>query len=113
MSNKLSNHSNVVGGARAPEHNPLAMLERGVQPISQLPRHRKSAIVGNLYFEYAQNVAALRGVVRSGRQIAEYLEAKGLIEWDRRTDRYTWKGEPLTRSEFLQMIRVAPAVANA
>jgi hypothetical protein len=91
--------------ARAIEKNPLFMIECGFQPSITLPLHRKKAAVGNLYFEYAQNVASLRGVVRSGRQVAEYLESKDLIVWDRESDRYMWKVEPLSRAAFLNMLR--------
>ena len=98
--------------SRAVDSNPLFMLEKGLQPKSVMPRHLKSAATGNLYFEYAQNVPTLRGIVRSGRQVAEYLEAKDMVIWDRPTDRYTWKCEPLSRSEFLQMIRVSSAATN-
>ena len=96
---------------RAIESNPLFMLEIGRDPPSVLPRHRMSAAVGNLFFEYVSNVPRLRGIVRSGRQVAEYLESKNLITWHRDTDRYTWLGEPLTRAEFLDMLRpVNPAM---
>ena len=89
------------------EKNPLVMLKKGAQPASILPRHRRTALVGNLFFEYAQNVPALRGVVRSGRDIAEFLELEGLIFLDKTTDRYTWKTEPLTKADFLELIRPA------
>ena len=108
MSTKQSSQAAV----RGIETNPLAMFERGLQPKPDLPRHRKSAAVGNLYFEYVQNVAMLRGIVRSGRQVAEYLEFQGLISWDRATDRYTWKQEPISKPEFLQLIQKQPAAAN-
>ena len=91
--------------AKGIETNPLAMFERGLQPKPDLPRYRKSAAIGNLYFEYVQNVPMLRGIVRSGRQVAEYLEYRSLITWDRVTDRYTWKQEPISKAEFLQMIQ--------
>lgn len=94
------------------EQNPLAMMERGLQPKAETPLHRKSAAVGNLYFEYVQNVAMLRGIVRSGRQVAEYLEHRGLIVWDRATDRYTWKKDPLSRSEFLRMFQRPAGLAQ-
>lgn len=90
---------------RAIEMNPLAMMERGLQPKVETPLHRKSAAVGNLYFEYVQNVTMLRGIVRSGRQVAEYLEYRGLIVWDRAADRYSWKKDPLSKSEFLRMFQ--------
>jgi hypothetical protein len=88
------------------------MFARGMQLKTELPRHLRSAAVGNLYFEYVQNVSSLRGIVRSGRQVAEYLEYKGLITWDRGSDRYIWKQEPISKTEFLQMIR-QPTQANA
>jgi hypothetical protein len=98
--------------ARAIEKNPLFMLERGLQVAPALPPHKKSAAVGNLYFEYAQNVPSLRGIVRSGAEIAEYLASKDLVVLDREGGRYIWKGEPLTKASFLQMIRPAtPATA--
>lgn len=84
--------------------NPLFLLEQGEALTSDLPAHKKSAKSGNLYFEYAQNVAQLRGVVRSGRDIAIYLESKDLIVYDRATDRYMWKDEPMLKSSFLRMV---------
>ena len=101
MSAKQSAQSQV----QTIEMNPLAMMERGLRPKTETPLHRKSAAVGNLYFEYVQNVAMLRGIVRSGRQVAEYLEYRGLIVWDRVTDRYSWKKDPLSKSEFLRMFQ--------
>lgn len=94
---------------QAIDMNPLAMMERGLQPKVETPLHRRNAAVGNLYFEYVQNVSMLRGVVRSGRQVAEYLEYRGLITWDRATDRYSWMKEPLSKSEFLRMLQTRPA----
>lgn len=116
MSSQKPSSQNVSAAAtqpaRAIEHNPLFMMERGLQPVSELPRHKRSAATGNLFFEYAQNVPSLRGVVRSGRQIAEYLESKNLIAWDREGDRYVWNQEPLTKTEFLHMLRGGKAAAN-
>lgn len=94
------------------ESNPLFMLEQGKTPPSNLPSHRKSAKTGNLFFEYVQNVNSLRGVVTSGAQIAEYLESKNLIIWDKAADRYTWINEPMTRSEFLTLLRPALKSVN-
>jgi hypothetical protein len=94
-----------VSAARAIETNPLFMMERGLQPPTTLPLHKKSAAVGNLYFEYAQNVPSLRGIVRSGSEIGEYLDSKNLIVLDRERGRYMWKGEPLSKAAFLQMLR--------
>lgn len=98
--------------SRAIETNPLYMLERGIRPQATTPRHRKSAAVGNLFFEYAQNVPTLRGIVSSGFQVAEYLESKGLMSLDRASNRYEWKGEPLSKSDFLQMLRPASSARN-
>lgn len=97
---------------RTIERNPLFMLERGLQPPTTIPLHKKGAAIGNLYFEYAQNVPSLRGIVRGGAEIAEYLSAKGLIVIDRERSRYMWKGEPLPRAAFLKMIRPVVAVAD-
>jgi hypothetical protein len=88
---------------RSIEQNPLFLLAKGIQPVSQLAAHKKSAKVGNLFFEYVQNANTLKGVVRSGAQVAEYLESLNLITWDRTNDRYMWIGEPMTRSQFLAM----------
>lgn len=93
------------------ESNPLFLLEQGEALVSDLPPHKKSAKTGNLYFEYAQNVAQLRGIVKSGRQIAIYLESKDFIVFDRAADRYMWKKAPLTKSEFLRM--VLPRIKSA
>ena len=112
MSSK-STVPSVQSPARAIEQNPLFMVERGFQPASQLARHKQGAATGNLFFEYAQNVPSLRGIVRSGRQIAEYLENKDLIVWDRDGDRYMWKRTPLTKSEFLAMLRPSPEALAA
>ncbi len=92
-----------LANPRSIEQNPLFLLEKGIQPVSQLTAHKKSAKAGNLYFEYIQNANTLKGVVRSGAQVAEWLESKNLITWDRTNDRYMWIGEPMTRSQFLAM----------
>jgi hypothetical protein len=99
--------------ARPLDQNPLVMLERGVQPPTMLSPHKRSAAIGNLYYEYAQNVQLLRGVVRSGSDIAEYLAAKELIVLDRDHGRYMWKGEPMTKAAFLQMLRRATPPAHS
>jgi len=88
---------------RSIEKNPLFLLAKGIQPVSQLAAHKKSAKAGNLFYEYVQNANSLKGVVRSGAQVAEYLESVNLITWDRTNDRYMWIGEPMTRSQFLAM----------
>lgn len=107
MSSKNATTVPASSAPRAIESNPLQMLERGIRPQATTPRHRKSAAIGNLFFEYAQNVPTLRGIVSSGFQVAEYLESKGLISLDRASNRYEWKGEPLSKSAFLQMLRPA------
>lgn len=92
------------------EHNPLFRLEQGKPIVSNLPLHLKSAKVGNLFFEYAQNVPQLRGAFdqkygTAGQQIANWLESKNLITVDRNAGTYMWIGEPLTRAQFLQLMR--------
>lgn len=86
------------------ESNPLFRLEQGEQLSSSLPENKKSAKSGNLFFEYVQNVEQLRGIVRSGRDVAIYLESKNLIAYDRTADRYVWTTEPLSKAEFLRMV---------
>ncbi len=112
MSSKLQTPVSTSPIPKPIDGNPLYMLQRGVRPKPAVRLHKVSAAVGNLYFEYAQNVPTLRGIVRSGREIAEFLEHHSMISWERDMDRYTWKREPLTKAEFLQMVRPNPATLN-
>jgi len=90
--------------ARSIESNPLFRLSQGMQ-AQAAETHRKTARVGNLFFEYVQNVQNLRGVVTAGEQVAEFLESLDLIVWDRDGGTYMWKSEPLMKAEFLRLIR--------
>lgn len=105
--------NNPITDAPALETNPLFLLERGLQLVPALPPHRKSAALGNLYYEYVRDVASLRGIVRSGAEVGEYLAAKGLLIIDRAAGRYMWKGEPLSKAAFLKMLRPTPPLAVA
>lgn len=84
--------------------NPLFKLSNGQPVESTLPEHRTSGANGNLFFEYVQNVASLRGKVRSGDQVAEFLESYDMIAVDWKDKRYVWKQEPITKSEFLKLV---------
>lgn len=84
--------------------NPLVLMLAGHKPQSTLAAHKKSAKIGNLFFEYASNVAQLRGVITKAAQIAEFFEDLGLmtVDWDAGT--YIWHDEPMPKNEFLALV---------
>lgn len=96
-------------GPASIENNPLFQLSQGKDVPSSIPAHRKSGRIGNLFFEYIQNVQSLRGKVRNGEAVAQYFESLNLmaVDWERGT--YTWSGEPMSKTEFLR--KVSPLTA--
>lgn len=82
--------------------NPLTRMRKG-ESVADLPRPiKKVAKIGNLYHEFVKDTSLQRKGVK-GIHVAQELEVAGLITVDYSTNMYAWKGEPMSRQEFLDV----------